>query len=44
MNHGLYVWSAYGVMLVAMGGEVLVLVLRRRSLRRRKTSAKATHS
>jgi heme exporter protein CcmD len=44
MNHGIYVWSAYGVMLLAMGGEVLVLVLQRRALRRRKQTERATHS
>jgi heme exporter protein CcmD len=41
MNHGFYVWSAYGVMLLAMCGEVLVLVLRRRTLRRRRSSERA---
>jgi heme exporter protein CcmD len=38
MSHGVYVWVAYGVMLLVMCGEVLVLVLRRRTLRRRKSS------
>ena len=38
MSHGIYVWSAYGVMLLMMCGEVLVLVLRRKALRRRKSS------
>jgi heme exporter protein CcmD len=38
MSHGFYVWVAYGVMLLAMCGEVLVLVLRRRVLRQRKSS------
>ena len=38
MTHGIYVWSAYGVMLLAMCGEVLVVVLRWRALRRRKST------
>ena len=44
MSHGVFVWSAYGVMLLAMGGEVLILVVRRRALRRRKSSERAIHS
>jgi heme exporter protein CcmD len=38
MSHGVYVWVAYGVMLLVMCGEVLVLVLRRRALRQRSSS------
>jgi heme exporter protein CcmD len=38
MSHGFYVWIAYGAMLLVMCGEVLVLVLRRRVLRQRKSS------
>jgi heme exporter protein CcmD len=38
MSPVVYVWGAYGVMLLVMCGEVLVLVLRRRGLRRRRSS------
>jgi heme exporter protein CcmD len=38
MSPGIYVWVAYGVMLLVMFGEVLVLVLRRRALRQRRSS------
>ena len=33
MSHGFYVWSAYGVVLLVMGGEVLALMRKRKSLR-----------
>jgi len=38
MSHAFYVWIAYGVMLLVMCGEVLVLVLRRRAHRQRRLS------
>jgi|KBSMisStaDraftv2_1062788.scaffolds.fasta_scaffold883470_2 heme exporter protein CcmD len=44
MSHGFYVWLAYGVMLLVMSGEVLVLALRRRALRQRKSSERAGRS
>jgi len=44
MSHGFFVWIAYGVMLLVMGGEVLTLALRRRALRQRKSSARAGRS
>lgn len=31
-GYGLYVWGSYAVALVAMGGEVISLVRRRKSL------------
>jgi heme exporter protein CcmD len=44
MSHGVYVWGAYGVMLLVMCGEVLVLFLRRRTLRQRKSSEREPRS
>lgn len=44
MSPGIYVWIAYGVMLLVMCGEVLVLVLRRRALRLRKSSERTAQS
>ena len=36
MSHGFYVWTAYGVVLLVMGVEVLALLRKRRSLRQPK--------
>jgi len=44
MSHGAYVWVAYGVALLVMCGEVLVLALRRRTLRHRKSPEGRTRS
>lgn len=44
MSHGFYVWGAYGVTLLVMCGEVLVLFLRRRTLRHRKSPERETRS
>jgi heme exporter protein CcmD len=44
MSPRIYVWIAYGAMLLVMCGEVLVLVLRRRALRLRKSSERTAHS
>lgn len=44
MNHGFYVWVAYGVTLLVLCGEVLALVLRRRTLRQRKSSEREARS
>jgi heme exporter protein CcmD len=38
MSQAFYVWLAYSLMLLAMCGEVLVLVLRQRALRQRRLS------
>lgn len=35
-SHGIYVWSAYAVTLVALGAEVLLLVLRVRRASQQK--------
>lgn len=38
-GYGFYVWGAYLVALVTIGGEVLILARRRKSLERRKGAA-----
>lgn len=37
-GYGLYVWGAYGVTLVLLGGEVIMLLKRKRDLKKRATS------
>jgi heme exporter protein CcmD len=44
MSHSSYVWVAYGVVLLVMGGEVLALLLKRKSLRHRKSLERETRS
>ena len=44
MSHGVYVWVAYGIVLLVMGAEVLVLLLKRKSLRHRKSLERETRS
>ena len=39
-GHGLYVWGSYGITLVLLGGEVIVLLKRKRDLSRRATSTR----
>jgi heme exporter protein CcmD len=36
-GYALYVWGSYGVTLVLLGGEVLMLLKRKRSLSQRPT-------
>jgi len=42
MSHGFYVWVAYGLVLLVMGGEVLALRRRRRLHRNRKPFERET--
>ena len=37
-GYGLYVWGAYGVTLVLLGGEVIMLLRRKRDLSKRASS------
>jgi heme exporter protein D len=37
-GYGFYVWGSYGVTLVLLGGEVIMLLKRKRDLSRRATS------
>jgi heme exporter protein D len=37
-GYGLYVWGSYGVTLILLGGEVIMLLKRKRDLSRRATS------
>jgi heme exporter protein D len=37
-GYGLYVWGSYGITLVLLGGEVVMLLKRKRDLSRRATS------
>ncbi len=37
-GYGLYVWGAYGITLVLLGGEVLMLLKRKRDLSGRTAS------
>jgi heme exporter protein D len=36
-GYGLYVWGSYGVTLVLLGGEVIMLLKRKRELSKRAT-------
>ena len=38
-GYGLYVWGSYGITLVLLGGEVIMLFKRKRDLSRRTASA-----
>jgi len=38
-GYGLYVWGSYAVTLVLLGGEVIMLLKRRRGLSKRATAA-----
>jgi heme exporter protein CcmD len=42
MSHGFYVGVAYGLVLLVMGVEVLILLRRRRLLRQRKPFERET--
>jgi len=35
-GYGLYIWGSYGVTLLLLGGEVLMLLKRKQNLARRK--------
>jgi heme exporter protein D len=39
-GYGFYVWGSYGITLLLLGGEVLLLLRRKRSLARRENPAK----
>jgi len=44
-GYGLYVWGSYGVTFVLLGGEVLMLLKRRKDLDRRESPREfADHS
>ena len=42
-GYGLYVWGSYGVTFVLLGGEVLMLLKRKRDLARRENPQEFEH-
>ena len=42
-GYGLYVWGSYGVTFVLLGGEVLMLLKRKRDLARRESPQDFAH-
>lgn len=41
-GYGLYVWGSYGISFVLLGGEVLMLLKRKRNLARRESPQPTT--
>ena len=42
-GYALYVWGSYGVTFVLLGGEVLMLLKRKRDLAKRESSPELEH-
>lgn len=42
-GYAFYVWGSYGVTLVLLGGEVLMLLKRKRNLAKRESSTELDH-